>query len=282
MENTPEVEDIEAPQVVVETPEAAPEVPPEVLELKKQLEDERKARLEAENRARDAAKAASEAKNETEDTQLHLIKSAMDTVKRNNEQLRAAYAQAMSAGEYEKASAIQEDIASNAYRLQELDRGREAMETRPKQAVIADPVEALAAQLTPRSADWVRKHPNCVTDQRLYQKMVAAHNIAMADGHTADTDGYFEAVEQIMGFKKPAPEPVYEDENPLSAAAAPVAPRRSVAPPAAPPTRASGSSSSRAVGLTPAEAEAAEFSGLTHEEYFAQKQRYAAESRKMN
>jgi hypothetical protein len=284
MENTPKVEEIEVIPAAEAAPaplDAASEVPPEVLELKKQLEDEKRARMEAETRAREASKQAFVAKNETEDTQLHLIKSAIDTVKRNNESLRSAYAQAMGGGEYEKASAIQEDIAANAYRLQELDKGRDAMENRPKQPVDINPVEALASQLTPRSAEWVRKHPNCVTDARLYQKMIAAHNMAMADGHTADTDGYFETVEDLMGLRKRAPVD-HDVENPMSEAAAPVAPRRSITPPAAPPTRISGSTSSRAVRLTPAEAEAAEFSGLTHEEYFAQKQRVAADSRKMN
>lgn len=281
MEDAPEIEEIQV-EPALDPAQDPPEVPPEVLELKKQLEGERKARHEAENRAREASRFASEAKIETEDTQLHLIKSAIDTVKRNNEQLRSLYAQAMSNGEYEKAAAVQEDIATNAYRLQELDKGRDAMENRPKAAPPTDPVEALASQLTPRSANWVRKHPNCVTDQRLYQKMVAAHSIAMADGHTADTDEYFEAVEQVMGMKKRAPGPVVEDDNPMSEAAAPVQPRRSAPPPAAPPTRSGSAGNTRAIRLSEAELEIAEMNNMTPQEYHAQKLRIAAESRKMN
>lgn len=285
MENTPEVEEIEVIPAAEQAPgvvDTAPDVPPEVLELKKQLEDEKRARIEAETRAREASKQAFVAKNETEDTQLHLIKSAIDTVKRNNEQLRGAYAFAMTNGEYEKAAAIQEDISTNAYRLQELDKGRDAMENRPKQAPISDPVEALASQLTPRSADWVRRHPQCVTDTRLNQKMIAAHNMAMADGHTADSDDYFAAVEGMMGLRKPAPAPVEEDDNPLSEAAAPAHPRRSAPPPAAPPTRSSTTTSNRAIRLSEAELEIAEMNKMTPQEYHAQKLRIAAENRKMN
>ena len=278
MENTPEVEKIE----VIPAVDAAPEVPPEVLELKQQLEDEKRARIEAETRAREASKQASAAKNETEDTQLHLIKSAIDTVKRNNEQLRGAYAFAMTNGEYEKAAAIQEDISTNAYRLQELDKGRDAMENRPKPAPISNPVEALASQLTPRSADWVRRHPQCVTDTRLNQKMIAAHNMAMADGHTADSDDYFAAVEGLMGLRKPAPAPVEEDDNPLSEAAAPAQPRRSAPPPAAPPTRSSTTTSNRAIRLTEEEQEIAASCGQTHQQYYLEKQKELAKHRKMN
>jgi len=289
MKNTPEVEEIEvipaaeqAPEVV-ETPS---EAPLEVLELKKQLEDEKRARLEAETRAREASKQAFVAKNETEDTQLHLIKSAIDTVKRNNEQLRSAYAFAMTNGEYEKAAAIQEDISTNAYRLQELDKGRDAMENRPKQPVITDPVEALASQLTPRSANWVRKHPNYATDPRMNKAMIDAHELALYNGLHADTDEYFSAVEEMLGMKKPAravaPAVVEEDDNPLSEAAAPAQPRRSAPPPAAPPTRASTTTSNRAIRLSEAELEIAEMNNMTPQEYHAQKLRIAAESRKMN
>ncbi len=289
MENTPKVEEIEVIPAAEQAPEVvdtAPDVPPEVLELKKQLEDEKKARIEAETRAREASKQAFVAKNETEDTQLHLIKSAIDTVKRNNEQLRGAYAFAMTNGEYEKAAAIQEDISTNAYRLQELDKGRDAMENRPKQAPISDPVEALASQLTPRSADWVRKHPNYATDPRMNQAMIDAHKLALYNGIQADTDEYFSAVEGMLGMKRPARAVVpvvEEDDNPLSEAAAPAQPRRSAPPPAAPPTRATPNlQANRAIRLSEAELEIAEMNKMTPQEYHAQKLRIAAENRKMN
>jgi hypothetical protein len=54
-------------------------------DLKMKLEQERSGRIEAERQARRATEVAVEAKNEVQDTNLHLVKNAIDTVKRNND-----------------------------------------------------------------------------------------------------------------------------------------------------------------------------------------------------
>ena len=132
-----------------------------IKDLKMKLEQERAARIEAQKQAQMAYQAAAEAKNETQDTNLQLVRNAIDTVKRNNEILRHNYSEAMSVGDYTKAAEIQETMGTNAAKLMELERGRAHMERAPKIAAPEmpshnDPVEALASQLSPRSAEWVR------------------------------------------------------------------------------------------------------------------------------
>jgi len=237
-------------------------------DLKLKLEQERSGRIEAERQARRATEVAVEAKNEVQDTNLHLVKNAIDTVKRNNDILKYNYSEAMAVGDYTKAAEIQEGMSMNTSKLMELERGRSHMESAPKYEVPqqqrpSDPVEALASQLSPRSADWVRRNPQCVTDPRMYQKMVAAHNLAMADGYQADSDDYFGFVEDTLRISKRVD--VGEDD-PMSASAK-VTQRRS--PPAAPVSRSGTGTGSRpnVVRLTKAEAETAKDLGMTEQDY---------------
>lgn len=237
-------------------------------DLKMKLEQERSGRIEAERQARRATEVAVEAKNEVQDTNLHLVKNAIDTVKRNNDILKYNYSEAMAVGDYAKAAEIQEGMSMNTSKLMELERGRSHMESAPKYEVPqqqrpSDPVEALASQLSPRSADWVRRNPQCVTDPRMYQKMVAAHNLAMADGYQADSDDYFGFVEDTLRISKRVD--VGEDD-PMSASAK-VTQRRS--PPAAPVSRSGTGTGSRpnVVRLTKAEAETAKDLGMSEQDY---------------
>ena len=237
-------------------------------DLKMKLEQERSGRIEAEKQARQATEAAVHAKNEVQDTNLHLVKNAIDTVKRNNDILKYNYSEAMAVGDYTKAAEIQEGMSMNTSKLMELERGRSHMESAPKYEVPqqqrpSDPVEALASQLSPRSADWVRRNPQCVTDPRMYQKMVAAHNLAMADGYQADSDDYFGFVEDTLRISKRVD---IGDDDPMSASAK-VTQRRS--PPAAPVSRSGTGTGSRpnVVRLTKAEAETAKDLGMTEQDY---------------
>lgn len=237
-------------------------------DLKMKLEQERQARIEAERAARQATEAAVSAKNEVQDTNLHLVKNAIETVKRNNDILKYNYSEAMAVGDYVKAAEIQESMSINASKLVELERGRSHMESAPKYEVPpqqrpSDPVEALASQLSPRSADWVRRNPQCVTDPRMYQKMVAAHNLAVADGYQPDTDDYFNFVEDTLKISKR----IDVDTDDPMAGSAKVTQRR--APPAAPVTRSGTGTGTRpnVVRLTRLEAETARDLGMTEEAY---------------
>jgi hypothetical protein len=263
-----EAEALEAPEKATE------EVEEGIKALKHQLEMERNARAEAERRAREAQNTASRASLEVQDSNLQLIMSAIDSVKRTNDMLKRDYATAMQAGDYETAAEIQSNMSINGAKLLQLENGRSALEQRlanppkPEQEVPQDPVEAVASQLSPRSAAWVRAHPECVRDRRLYMKMIGAHNIAVADGFQADTDEYFAEIERQMGYRKPqtAVEADY-DEEPMSAAAKPMA--RKPPPPAAPSSRtaSNGTGGRNTVTLTREEREMAGIMGMTPEEY---------------
>jgi hypothetical protein len=260
-------EDIIVERSEEKTPAADP-VEDTLEALKQQLEEERKARQEAQRRASEAEQSAYAAQGEVQDTSLHLVSNAIDTVRQNNNILKANYREAMSSGDYDTAADIQAEMSANAAKLLQLEQGKQALENQPRQPAPkpyeADPVEALASQLSPRSADWVRRNPQYATDPRLYQKMIAAHNLAMADDIPADSDDYFEAIEDTLRMRR---QDNSRDYDAMADAAKPT--QRRSAPPAAPVSRSGGGGGSKPnrVTLSAAEREMASMMGMTPEEY---------------
>jgi len=273
---------VEVEQDAALTPEAEPEKPQDdvdkvLADLKAQLADAKAREQAAEARARELADSEFAAKNEVQDSNYNLVVNAIETLKQQKDALKFNYQAALESQDYAAAADIQVAMSDNAAKLLQLENGKAAMEQAPKpqRPQITDPVEALASQLTPRSADWVRRNPQYATDGRLYQKMIAAHNIAVADGHAPDSDGYFDAVETIL--KPPAPTRALEpSDDPTADAARPMEARS--APPAAPVSR--GGDSVNRVRLSSEEVEMAGLMGMTPEEYAKEKQ--AIQKTKLN
>ena len=49
--------------------------------------------------------------------------------------------------------------------------------------------------MTPKSAAWLRAHPECVTDPKMNARMLAAHNLALADDIPVESQEYFDRIE---------------------------------------------------------------------------------------
>jgi hypothetical protein len=271
-DNSTDKDDIEVVAAEKDEKSASP-LEDGIQDLKLKLEQERLARADAERRARDAAEREASAKNEVDQTNLQLVTNAIDTVRRNNDILKMNYSEAMSIGDYNKAAEIQETMGSNSAKLLQLENGRQAMEAKPRvqaesYAPTLDPVEKLASQLSVRSAAWVRQHPEFATDQRLFQKMIAAHNLAIADGLPPDSDDYFASVEGSLRINQRAP--VSASDDPMTSAAKATQSRNSSPPPAAPVSR-SPSGRPNVVRLTSEEREMAQMMGMTEKDYAVNK-----------
>ena len=256
------------PEKVAVSPDSAIE------ELNRRLQAERQAREEAEKRAREAAARANQAATEVEDTHLHLVKNAIDTVKRDQEILKANIKEAWSIGDYDKAAEYQEMMSSNSAKLLQLEHGFQEMQNRPPVRPVApppsnvSPVDDLIQRVTPLSAQWLQNNRDNLKDPRSFRIMARAHEDAVDHGIIPESDEYFRFVESRLGFSKGETAP---PEPAMSAAAAPVQRRQS--PPAAPVSRQPSTSSGNkphVVKLTPEQREAARISGVTEEEYARQ------------
>jgi hypothetical protein len=249
-------------------PEEEPqeEEPAYITDLKRQLAEEKAGRIRAEQQAHQANRETHRARGEVDETNLQLVVNAIDTVSRDQELMKQAHTYALQNGDFARATEIQSEMSANSAKLLQLENGRQAMENAPRQPEPqmppTDPVEDFASRLSPRSADWVRKHPEFVRDQRLNAKMIAAHNLAVADGIPTDTDEYFDAIEETL---KVTPKPAQNDTDDQYAAKA--VRRRDAAPAAAPANRGGQSASSNVVRLTAAEREMAEMMGMKPEDY---------------
>jgi hypothetical protein len=233
-----------------------PDTQESINELKRQLNAEREARVAAEKRAHHA-------NTEKDDTEIQLVSSAIDSVLRDSEILKSNYQIAMQAQDFAKAADIQQLMGEKSAQLQQLRNGLEAMNSKPKtpepQYVPADPVEAFASRLSATSADWVRRNPQFVTDQRLNRKMIRAHEDAVDDGIAVDTPAYFAAIEAKLGVSKTT--------DTGDQYAAKVTQRRDAAPAAAPVSRGTSNGSKNVMRLTAAQREAAKDMGYSDKEY---------------
>lgn len=260
MENESEIE-LELPQ-----DDTAAEEPAYITDLKAQLAAEKAGRQAAEQKLHQAAREIHSARSEVDETNLQLVVNAIDTVNRDIELLSQAHTFALQNGEFDRATKIQREMSAHEAQLLQLNNGRKAMEEAPRKpepvAMPSDPVEAFAAQLSRRSGDWVRQHPEFVTDQRLNAKMIAAHNLAVADGIATDTDEYFDAIEQTLKVTKRSVQTDTDDQF-----AAKAVRRRDAAPAAAPANRGNQSPSTNVVRLSAAQREMAEMMGMKPEDY---------------
>ena len=237
--------------------------------LDQRLKKERKAREEAEKYARYIAEQANKAYEEVGETQFHLVVNALETVKRDNEILKAQLAEANSLGDYSKAAEIQEAMSHNAVKINQLETGKREMEGRPKTPAFTpppvspaiDPIEQIIEAVSKPSADWIQRNRQYIKNDVDIQDMFDAHASAVRRGIAPDTDAYFRYVEQKMGI------PADGGENQVRAEAP--APAERAAPPAAPVSRGGTGTGSRpnVVRLTSDEAEMAEMMGMTHQEY---------------
>ena len=256
-------------EITLELPpeeEQQEEEPAYITDLKRQLAEEKAGRIRAEQQAHQANRETHRARGEVDETNLQLVVNAIDTVSRDQELMKQAHTYALQNGDFARATEIQSEMSANSAKLLQLENGKQAMENAPRQPEPqmppADPVEDFASRLSPRSADWVRKHPEFVRDQRLNAKMIAAHNLAVADGIPTDTDEYFDAIEETL---KVTPKPAQNDTDDQYAAKA--VRRRDAAPAAAPANRGGQSASSNVVRLSAAEREMAEMMGMKPEDY---------------
>lgn len=256
-----EVEEGEAPEVI--TPEEG------VADLKRQLDEERARRAEAERRAQEMAQRAHVAQIDKEDSDIQLVSSAIDTLKREQDQLKRELAYALQTNNHDRVADLTEQMQETSNQLGQLATGLEAMKAKPKaappQPVFTDPLDALLSQIQSEpSRQWVREHPEYARDPRLTQQMINAHNLVVSRGHVPDTPAYFEAVERALDIAPKAKPKAAEVDG--TEGAAKVVARRDAAPAAAPVSR--GQPSSRnAMTLTRAQAEAAADMGMSPKEY---------------
>jgi hypothetical protein len=154
---------------------------------------------------------------QTRKREVETARTAIEAVLNETEAgLKAAkiqFAQAYSAGDGEALAEAQSRISEltvakheNKRRLDDLPT-KDALEAEtaemtqpPKPKTPQDAFEQYVGQFKPRAQQFLRKHPKLASDPRLNRKLGVAHDDALADGLTEETDEYFEFLEDKLGF----------------------------------------------------------------------------------
>lgn len=172
---------------------------------------------EASDAARRAEERANAAELEATTVKKGAVETVLENINRDKQDAKRELKAAMEAADWDKVAEAQERLSDASAKLAQVQRDRFELEERAKnppvretpkpapQLALDDPVEQFAASLTPQSADWVRSHPEFIRDQRLNRKMVRAHEDALDEGHSADSRGYFEYVNERLGLVKKEP-----------------------------------------------------------------------------
>ena len=221
-----------------------------VQKLKKQLDDERTARIAAENRAREASNAEAAARGDVQKSHLEQIQGAIEKATQTKAILKAKYAESAAAGDWVAAAEVQSEMAYNAADIRQLKAGEYALKNAPPPKV-SDPVEEYCKSLSPAAAAWVRNHAEYVTDAKKQKLMLSAHYKAEGNGFALDSPEYFKFIEGELKASTVSPAarlPDYHDDpptEPTAEAAARATGGRSTAPAAAPVTRSGNGAGER-------------------------------------
>jgi len=162
---------------------------------------------QTEQQLHDATQRLQRAESQVVVSQIDTIENGIAQVEADAEAAERAYAVAFEAGDAAAVARANRAMQRAEVQRGELIQARDSLkqaatrqhpqqrEQQPQRRAPADPVEAVAASLSPTSAAWIRAHPECVTDPKMNARMLAAHNLALADDIKPDTPEYFERIE---------------------------------------------------------------------------------------
>lgn len=307
-ENPFEMEEQEQAQTGSRTPKnpdkvparAAAEEAPEddISDLKRQLEDMRKAQEESELRVSREIKARQDAERlvheqerevfssraRAEDAEYDAILNAIGAAEAEANGAQQDLALASEAADHKAVADANRRIARAESRLAQLQDGKEAIErqktseaarlkaerenpperTSQKQPTVEEYIDQLPNMLQSQKT-WLKEHPETITNPRVNTRLQAAHFEAEDKGLRPGSKGYFSYLEERLGFTDAEEEPNDEEENVKT-------------PVSAPPSRAAtnpstGRQSNNRITLTPEQREMARLSGIDELTYARQLQR---------
>lgn len=204
--------------------------------LKEQVERskrESQQRLSEADRQIEAARQATvQAQREVVVQRKDTVATVIDSLMKDKETAKRDYIAAREVGDVAKEVDAQERLSMASAKLVKAEEGKLALEEQMQQQPVrrqeyqSDPAEHyIRTQGIPqKSADWIRKHPEFVSNKTNFDAMVGAHNIAIKRGMTAESDEYFSFIGQTLGIDAPQQrsEPTRSREQSRMPASAPV------------------------------------------------------------
>jgi len=201
-------------------------------EAEKKRADEARATARRERADADRARSdAQAARAEGLEGNKAAIANAIAAKKTILDDLETKYTAAFDAGDSKSLATIQRRMSEEAADLKTLEAGASALEREPAKRTTTegrverqettrdtdtdDPFEKYVRQFSPKSQEWLRRHPECVTNRTKNSQIIAAHNEAIDAGHVAESDDYFDYLEQKMGYRGDRARRAVAADNPI-------------------------------------------------------------------
>ncbi len=274
-------EELIAPAVTPAAPVEKSE-PDAVAAMKAELEQTRRqaATLQAErDRAADAARQhaikAYEATERAKLSDYNMLTGSLAAAEREISMLEDRMQAAFDAGDGKAVTALTKQIAKISAQVNDLEHGKSSLEQQhdrekqqrearvaqqrqqapqPQQLTPQQQFERAISTLTPATQQWLRAHPEYVTDEEKRNEAVRVHKGSEFHGLKADTAEYFAFIERELGLGQ-----------------APQTRRPSPSTPSAPVSRDGGIGANplkpSQVRLTPKQQDIAKDLGMTNQEY---------------
>lgn len=186
-------------------------------DLRKQLEAEKRARQSTEQRLSTAERERTEvqrtAKTAVEgqlQAQSDSIESMLKAAASDADRLESELVAANEAGRFKDAAALSRKLTSKQVEVENLTAAKdqigrhiEKVKAAPDPAQVSAEEKALAPY-SEASKAWIRQHPEFLSDQKFYNKVMAANYDAVAEGHAIDSAEYFDFIERRVGLKSDA------------------------------------------------------------------------------
>lgn len=285
----PEAEVVEP--VKPAAPPPTPEPPKDDNALQKQIEALKKSEAVAKQERDSARQNAEEARKRAIEREVEIAKFQKEATQSKTDSIASGIAAANAEAEtaqkdIENAVSIGDVKAqAEAYRrlakaetaLARLEDGKSALEEEAKRIEVApkpqppvdDPIERILqnANMPTIAKNWLRAHPEYITDAKKNAKINSLHFEVIDEGHEAYSPAYIESMETHLGMRevpKKNEQEIPEDETPPQRSSIVSAPPSREVPTGKLPQRKG------IANLTPAQREAAKWAGITEVEYAKQ------------
>lgn len=250
--------------------------------LKAALEASKEAERVANERAADADRRAKDAADEAErlrtsgaDSQKELLSTSLANAQAEEAAAQAELEKAFEVGDAKAMGAAQAKIGRAAAKVVNLEgaiaqfdedaKAAKSEAERPKTEERVDIATAIDRDpnLMPKERDWLKDHPEVLTDSRRNRELSVGYDRALAKGFKRGSEGYFKFLDEFMGFAEPEPRADDHDDTETERASIVSAPvtrdnRSSLSGKQTAPTR---------ITLSPAEREAARNMGISDVAY---------------
>ena len=165
----------------------------------------------AEQRAARAEAALETGRQRLEQVEQNVVDTELKSAEEKLAAARVKFKTAFDAADPDAIADAQEEISEASSDLRDLKRKRaeterteerRGTEGRVDADLPADPVERFIVgnKMSPRNAEWLRNHPECVTDETKYYEMHAADARARKDGIRPGSDEYYLFMEKELGY----------------------------------------------------------------------------------